>query len=133
MADGGRADIFELTLGLAREFGLALRIHDRANAERCRRAGLPATDYDVLDSYHLVAADKSARFAELIQTLPIGLTEWAVHPSLGNAESQAIEPENWRIRRADFDFLTSPEARGLLQEERIVVLNYRALQKVWSR
>ena len=50
VAGGGRADIFDLALGLAREFGLALRVHGRANAARCRRQGLPANDHPVLDS-----------------------------------------------------------------------------------
>jgi len=133
LADGGRVDIFDLTVRLAKEYGLALRVHDRALAKRCQRAGLPANDYDVLDSYHLKAVDKSARFAQLLRALPAGLTEWAVHPSLGDAEARALEPANWQIRRADYDFLISPEARDLVDEEGIVLLDYRALQQVWSR
>src|SRR5680860_731338 len=70
LADGGRADIFEMTLGLAREYGLALRIHDRTLAEGCQRVGLPANDYDLLDSYRFDAAGKSARFAQLLRELP---------------------------------------------------------------
>jgi len=133
LADGGRADIFELTLGLAREYGLALRIHDRALAERLQRAGLPANDYELLDSYRLDAGDKAVRFAQLLRALPAGLSEWAVHPSLGNEEARALEPENWRVRKADLDFAISPEARELLKAEGIVLMDYRALQQVWSR
>jgi predicted glycoside hydrolase/deacetylase ChbG (UPF0249 family) len=133
VADGGRADIFDLALGLAREFGLALRVHGRANAARCRRQGLPANDHPVLDSYHLEAVDKTARYLELLRALPPGLTEWAVHPSLGNAEARAIEPDSWQIRRADYDFLVSLDARAVLDEEKITLLDYRALQAVWFR
>lgn len=133
LADGGREDIFDLTLELANEHGLALRVHDRALAQRCQRAGLPANDYNLLDSYHFGAIDKSARFVQLLRALPAGLTEWAVHPSLGDAEAQALEPVNWQIRRADYDFLISPEARELVAEEGVVLLDYRALQQVWSR
>ncbi|MGI8477506.1 MAG: polysaccharide deacetylase family protein [Thermomicrobiales bacterium] len=134
LADGGRADIFELTLGLAKEYGVAMRIHDRQSAARCQRAGLPANDHDVLDSYHLgSAADKAARYAQLLRALPPGLTEWAVHPSLGDAEAQALEPGNWQARRADFDFFTAPAAREIVEAEGIVLLDYRALQKVWAR
>jgi chitin disaccharide deacetylase len=132
IADGGREDIFDLTFRLAREYGLAMRIHDRSHAAACQRMGLPATDHNVLDSYHLGAVDKSARFAQLLRELPVGLSEWAVHPSLGDAEAQALEPENWRIRRADLDFLVSDEARALLDEEGIVLLDFRALQRVWA-
>ncbi len=133
LADGRRPDIFDLTLRLAQEHGLALRVHERANAARVHALGLPATDHDVLDSYRYDAADKSATFARLLRALPPGLTEWAVHPSLGGAEAQALEPENWRIRRADYDFLISPDARQILDEEGIVLLDYRALQVIWAR
>ncbi len=130
LCDGGRADIFELTLRLAREYGLALRIHERRMAETCRRAGLLTNDHDVLDSYALDTVDKSARYARLLRALPPGLSEWAVHPSLGDAEARAMEPEGWRVRKTDFDFFTSPEARAILAEEGIVLMDYRALQRV---
>jgi len=131
IADGGREDIFNLAFRLAREYGLAMRVHDRSRAERLRRQKLPANDHQLLDSYHLPTEDKLARYAQLLHDLPAGLSEWAVHPSLGNAESQALEPEGWPIRRADFDFVTSPEAREIIQREGIVLLDYRALQKRW--
>jgi predicted glycoside hydrolase/deacetylase ChbG (UPF0249 family) len=132
IADGGRDDIFELTLRLAREFGLAMRIHDPAHAARCRTLGLPANDHGVLDSYHLDPAEKPVTFVELLRRLPAGLSEWAAHPSLGDAEAQAIEPETWQIRRADLDFFTSQTARDVIAEEGITLLNYRALQPFWS-
>jgi predicted glycoside hydrolase/deacetylase ChbG (UPF0249 family) len=133
IADGGRDDIFELSLSLAREHGLALRVHGRANADRLRHDGLPVIDHSLLDSYHMGSDEKSARYVQLLRELPPGLTEWAVHPSLGNAESQALEPDTWQIRKADFDFLISPEAREIMDEERIVLLDYRALQAAWTR
>lgn len=131
LADGGRPDIFDLTLGLAQEYGLALRVHDRVVAGKCQRVGLPVNDHDVLDSYRLETDDKAARYARLLRALPAGLTEWAVHPSLGNAEARALEPESWRVRKADFDFFMSQEARDILDEEGIVLLDYRAVQEVW--
>ena len=133
LADGGRADISELTLNLAREYGLAMRVHGRQFAERCQLEGLPTSDHGVLDSYHLDSTDKAARYAELLRALPAGLSEWAVHPSLGNAESRALEPENWQVRKADFDFFTSQEAHDVLAEEGIVLLNYRPLQELWTQ
>ena len=130
LADGGRPDIFDLTLDLAKEYGLALRVHARPAAGKCQRVGLPTVDYNVLDSYALGFADKAARYAQLLRELPIGLSEWAVHPSLGNAEAQALEPESWRVRKADFDFLISPEARDILEAEGIILLDYRAVQRL---
>ncbi|CAN5634594.1 carbohydrate deacetylase [soil metagenome] len=132
IADGGREDIFTLTLSLAREYGLALRVHDRAHASRCHDLGLPVTDHDVLDSYSFNPADKAAGYTELLRSLPPGLTEWAVHPSLGNAESQGFEPTTWQIRRDDFDFFTAPSTKALLDEKGIITINYREAQKIWA-
>lgn len=133
LADGGRPDIFDLTVTLAKEYGLALRVHDPAHRDRCQGEGLPVNDHPLLDSYRLETEGKAAHYARLLQSLPPGLTEWAVHPSLGNAEAQALEPEGWPIRRADFDFLLSPKARDMLKAEGIVLLNYRELQAVWRQ
>ncbi|HWV34855.1 MAG TPA: hypothetical protein VNZ55_04430, partial [Thermomicrobiales bacterium] len=76
--------------------------------------------------------EKRARYIQLLRKLPAGLSEWAVHPSLGDAEAQALEPGSWQVRRADYDFFLSPSAQGVIEEERIIVLDYRALQAVWA-
>jgi hypothetical protein len=47
------------------------------------------------------------------------------------AASQAIDPGGWRVRQADYEFLISPQARDVLQQEGIVVLDYRAIQRAW--
>lgn len=133
LADGGREDIFDLTADLAKEYGLAMRVHDRSLARRCQQAGLPTNDHDVLDSYHMDPADKPALYAQLLRELPVGLSEWAVHPSLGNSESQALEPTNWQVRRADFDCMVSPEIRDMIGDEGIILIDYRVLQAVWAR
>ena len=133
LADGGRSNVFDLSVALAREYGLALRIHARSSAESCRRQGLPTADHDVLDSYRFDPREKADRYAELLRALPAGLSEWAVHPSLGTPEAQALEPATWQVRRSDFDFLVSPEARALIDEEGIVLMDYRALQTLWAR
>ena len=130
LGDGDREDIFDLTLRLAREYGLALRLQERTLVARCRRAGIPTNDHDVLDSYSLDTRDKSAHYARLLRALPPGLNEWAVHPSLGDAEAQAMEPAGWRVRKTDFDFLISPEARAIVAEEGIILTDYRALQRL---
>ena len=132
LLDGGRADVFDLTMALAREYGLAVRVMSQPTIDRVQSLGLPANDYAVLDSFALSLADKSARYAQLLRDLPVGLSEWAVHPSLGNAESQALDPNGWRVRRSDFDFLVSPEAREIIRAEGIILLSYEPLQKVWQ-
>jgi hypothetical protein len=37
------------------------------------------------------------------------------------------------VRRAGYEFLISPQARDLLQDEGIVVIGYKTIQQAWSR
>jgi predicted glycoside hydrolase/deacetylase ChbG (UPF0249 family) len=128
---GGRADIFDVMLRLAREYGLALRVAGRTWIEKVQSQGLPTNDYDFLDSYLLDPVDKLARYDQMLHELPAGLSEWAVHPGLDNAELLAIEPDGKHVRQTDFDFLMSQEAKDIVKEEGIILLDYRALQVVW--
>jgi chitin disaccharide deacetylase len=129
---GSRPDILELMLRLAKEYGLALRMAGRSWIEKVQSQGLPANDYDFLDSYLLDPVTKAASYAELLHKLPVGLSEWAVHPGLDNPELLAIEPGGNHIRQTDFDFLTSQQAKDIVKEEGIILLDYRALQDVWK-
>lgn len=133
LADGGRDDILDLTMALAGEYGLAVRIWLEPRRRKLRRRGLPVVDHEFMDSFGLGIDGKPARYARLLRDLPAGLSEWAVHPGLGNEESRAIDPGGWRVRRTDYEFLISPEARELLQQEGIVVIDYSTIQQAWSQ
>jgi len=130
--NGGRADIFEMTVKLAEAYGLAVRVFNRSTGEALQQRGLPTNDHDVLDSYRLAIVEKSAWYARALRELPSGLSEWAVHPALGTPEMQAIEPESWQARPTDLAFLISQEARSIIEQEEIVLLSYKPLQKVWQ-
>jgi predicted glycoside hydrolase/deacetylase ChbG (UPF0249 family) len=127
----GREEIFEMTLGLAREYGVALRASSRPYIDKMRRRGYPANDHELMDSYDLDTVGKAARYARMLRALPVGLSEWAVHPGIGNAELRAVEP-SWQVRQTDFDFVVSQEARTILQEEGIILVDYRALRALWN-
>ena len=127
----GRADIFDLMLRLARDYGLALRVAGRSWIEKVQSQSLPTNDYDFLDSYLLDPIGKSARYAQLLRELPAGLSEWAVHPGLDTPELLAIEPDGKHVRQMDYDLLMSQEAQDIVKEEGIILLDYRALQEVW--
>jgi chitin disaccharide deacetylase len=127
-----RADIFDVMFRLAREYGLALRVFTRSFIEKLQSQGFPTNDYDVLDSYLLDPVNKAARYAELLHELPAGLSEWAVHPGLDSPELLAIEPGGNHVRQTDYDFLTSQEAKDMVQSEGVILLDYRALQAVWK-
>ncbi len=132
LADGGRPDIFELTVRLAREYGLAIRVHDVARAARLRAAGLPVNDHAVLDSYRLDPAGKTARYLRLLTELPAGLTEWALHPAVDTAELRETESASWPVRVTDYEFLVCPEARQVIEREGIILLSHEPLRRVWA-
>lgn len=130
--DGGRPDILELTLSLCDEFGLAMRVNDPELQEKLSAAGKPANDTPIIDGYGLPLDEKNAIWAEKLRTLPPGFHQWAAHVSLGDAEAQAMEPDAWRVRKTDFDFFTSTEARTLIDESGIVLVDYREIQRLWA-
>ena len=129
---GDRADIADLMVKLAREYGLALRVRGRSWTETVQSQGLPCNDYDFLDSYMLDQPDRSAYYEKLLRELPTGLSEWAVHPGLYTSELLAIEGDSKHIRHLDYEFLMSQAAQDIVQEEGIFLLDYRPLQAVWN-
>jgi hypothetical protein len=125
-----RAWAFELTVRLAHEYGLAVRADPSPFADTLRQHGYPLLDHPLLDSYDLPVAGKAERYAQLLRALPVGVSEWAVHPGVGNTELQAAMP-SWEVRQSDLTFVTSPEARRIISEEGIILLDYRAFQEAW--
>ncbi len=118
--NGGRADIFELTVKLAKEYGLAMRVFDRPTGEALRRQGLPTDEHHVVDTFKLDITGKAAWLEDALRELPIGLSEWAAHPALDTPEIRAYEPESWEAHSTDLDFLicrsgvSSVEKAGLM-------------------
>jgi chitin disaccharide deacetylase len=131
--DGGRSDMLDLTVALAAEHGLTVRVCDEPGRTNLRGQGLPVFDHELMDSFDLDIDGKAMQYAAMLRNLPVGLSEWAVHPGLGDDESRAIDPDGWRVRRTDYEFLTSPEAGELIRQEGIIVTDYRPLQQAWSQ
>jgi predicted glycoside hydrolase/deacetylase ChbG (UPF0249 family) len=132
LADGGRGDLTDLTIALAQEYGLAARVWLDYGRRKARRLGKPVVDNAFLDSYRVSLDDKPATYARMLRDLPRGLNEWAVHPAHCVEQSQSIEPTGWQVRLGDRAFLTSPEAREILDREGITVIDYRPLQEAWN-
>ena len=91
---------------------------------------------DLLDSFRVETVDKSARYVRMLRDLPAGLSEWAVHPSLGNAEARAMEPTSWQVRKADFDLdrgvWTKPSHRTKQKRTEHLPLSVQAVALVAS-
>ncbi|MEV4111648.1 polysaccharide deacetylase family protein [Nonomuraea sp. NPDC049695] len=130
LADGGRDDILDLTVALAAEYGLAVRVWLQPGREKARGQGLPVVDHPFLDSFSLDTRNKELTYSRLLRELPAGLSEWAVHPSLGTEETHAMD-SGWLVRRTDYEFLISAAARELLRQEGVTVIDYRMLQQAW--
>lgn len=130
--DGDRADILDLGMALATEYGLAARVSLGDGRPKARAQSKPVLDNAVLDSFTVGLPDKSATYERMLRDLPPGLSEWAVHPAHGTEAWQAIEPTGWRVRQSDHAFLTSPRAREILDQEGITVIDYRPLQEAWN-
>jgi predicted glycoside hydrolase/deacetylase ChbG (UPF0249 family) len=132
LADGGREDIFDLGLALAEEYRLAARVWLEPGRRTARRLGLPVVDHDFLDSFSLDVETKASRYLQLLQDLPAGLSEWAVHPGLGDTASREID-NGWRVRQTDLEFLISPEAQTVVGQEGIKIIDYSAIKDAWSQ
>ena len=130
LADGGRADILDLTMALAHEYALAARVWLDDGRRKARQQGKPVVDNAFLDSYSVSLDDKAATYARLLRDLPSGLNEWAVHPAHGTEPSNATT--GWQVRQSDYAFLTSQQAREILLREGITVIDYRPLQEAWN-
>jgi len=128
----GRHDIYDLMFRLAREYRLALRVFGKSFISKLQSQGFPTNDYDFLDSSSLDPATKASRYAMLLRTLPPGLSEWAVHPGIDCSELQALEPDGNHFRQTDYDFWVSQQAKDLIDQEGIILLDYRALQDAWN-
>lgn len=131
--DGGRPDIFDLSVRLAREYGLALRADSPATIAHLHRQDLPTSDHPLLDSFALDLDTKAATYADMLRSLPVGLTHWAVHPSLGSPVSRKLDPDGWQVRRTDYDFLISQAAQDIVAAEGITLISHEPLQAVWQR
>jgi len=119
-------------LMLAKQYGLAARVWLDDGRRKARQQGKPVVDNAFLDSYSISLHDKAATYARMLRDLPPGLNEWAIHPAHGTEQWQTIEPTGWQIRHSDHAFLTSPQAREILDREGITVIDYRPLQQAWN-
>jgi predicted glycoside hydrolase/deacetylase ChbG (UPF0249 family) len=127
LADGGRADIFDVTLMLADEYGIAVRAWLEPARRTLRDRGLPVVDHDFLDSFSIERPGKASRYVQLLRDLPAGLTEWAVHPAFADA----VDSSSW-VRRTDHEFLVSAPAREVVEEEGITVIGWSTLLEQWQ-
>jgi hypothetical protein len=54
------------------------------------------------------------------------------HPAHDTEQWRSIESTGWQVRQSDYAFLTSQQAREILDAEGITVIDYRPLQQAWN-
>ncbi len=127
-----REDIFWMTVRLAREYRLALRVHQPEYINALKRQDLTVIDHTDLDSFDLPTKGKSETYLKLLHNLPTGISEWAIHPARGTKELRTINPR-WRVRAADYQFFNSEECRMAIKSEGIQIISYKSLQPAWTK
>jgi predicted glycoside hydrolase/deacetylase ChbG (UPF0249 family) len=126
---------FPAYVKVAREYGLPFLAMRAPNAAPGMLALLK--DSDILPDAIVMATDGKQNWAEyyagVVRSLQPGLTELIVHLAYDDAESEAIMEDHpaygsaWRQR--DFNVITSPEFRRLLEDNHIVLTGWREIQR----
>jgi predicted glycoside hydrolase/deacetylase ChbG (UPF0249 family) len=133
-----RPDLFETSVKVAHDHHLpflAVRVAD----ERAKLLSLLSEKDPVVDSIVMAnPAVHSGRWKEFygnaIKNLKPGLSEMIVHLGHDDAELQAVAIDHpdfgsaWRQR--DYDFVTSPEFKKILEENHVVLVKWRDFQKL---
>jgi len=126
-----RDDIFSMTLTLGREYRLPVRIKDRRLRRKAEDEGMPVINYDTLDSYCLPVKERAKTYTHLLETLPSGVSEWAIHPGKECEELIDMEPETWECRTKDYEFFVSDNLKKVLDEENIHLISYKKIGETY--
>jgi chitin disaccharide deacetylase len=90
--------------------------------------GIPLVDYLVgmtLDD----PADRLEKTKQVLNSLPVGVTHFIIHPSKDTPELRAITTD-WACRVADYQVFTSQAMRDFLKTSGLQVIGYRHLQQM---
>ncbi|MGL5851220.1 MAG: ChbG/HpnK family deacetylase [Phycicoccus sp.] len=117
LLDGGREDIFDLTLTLADEYRLGIRAWSGRSRSMLVAAGRPVQDHPFLDSFAISLEDRERHLLAQLRALLPGTTEWALHPASAASYDRGAE-----VRLSDYRFLMSDKTRQVIDEENVLVV-----------
>jgi predicted glycoside hydrolase/deacetylase ChbG (UPF0249 family) len=133
-----RPDLFAVYVKVAHEYKLPFLAFIAPNTPPALSTLL--SDKDVILNSVLIAnpsvraADWKTFYANAIQNLKPGVTELIVHLGHDDAELQAVTVDHadygaaWRQR--DYDVITSPEFKKALEENHIILIQWKDLKKL---
>jgi len=133
-----RPDLFAAYVKVAHEYRLPfLALHD-PNAPPALRAALSdkdiVPDAIVMANPQVSAANWMNFYSSAITNLKPGLTEIIVHLGHDDAELQAVTVNHpdygaaWRQR--DYDVITSPELKKILEENHVILIHWSDIKKL---
>jgi len=129
---------FAAYLKVAHEYGIPAFVPRVAGASPQLLAMLRDTDI-VLDGFAMAGEQVKpdgwqAYYAGVVRSLKPGLTQLIVHLAYDDAEAQAVMVDHpaygsaWRQR--DFDVITSPEFKKLLDDNHVILIGWKDLKKL---
>jgi predicted glycoside hydrolase/deacetylase ChbG (UPF0249 family) len=71
--------------------------------------------------------DRIDQAKKMLKSLPVGLSNFIVHPSVKSSELRALAPD-WKARVADAELFVSKEWRKVVADSGVQVIGYRALR-----
>jgi chitin disaccharide deacetylase len=127
-----RADLFDVCLGLAVEYGLPVRILAAEQTEKLGFDGARrAAARGVLCNDHLVTAwprrTRDVMFEEL-PAVPAGVTEIFAHPVLDGEELRGYDQDNADIRVEDTACLIDPAVARFIEVQGFKPISFRPLR-----
>jgi YdjC-like protein len=133
-----RPDLFAVYVKVAHEYKLPFLAFIASNAPPELSSVLSSSDV-LVDSVLIAnpsiqAGNWKAFYADAIRNLKPGVTEIIVHLGYDNAELQAVMVDHsdygsaWRQR--DYDAMTSPEFKKLLEENHVILIKWKDLKKL---
>ena len=135
-----RADLFDVYLDLAVEYGLPLRMITPAQAERLGLAGFHsprrAAARGIIFNDHLVYPwPRPTRdvFFEELPDLPAGVSEIFAHPVMDGEELRGYGPDYADIRAHDAACLIDTTVRALIVQQGFKPISYRPLRELQRR
>ncbi len=135
-----RPDLFAVYVKIAHEYKLPFLAVRSADAPAALLAALSDKDV-VLDaiaiaSPNIAPGDWMKFYADTINGLKPGVTELIVHLAHDDAEFQAVSVDHpdygsaWRQR--DYNVVTSPEFKKLLEDNHVILIQWKDLKKLVS-
>lgn len=133
-----RPDLFAAYLKVAREYKLPFLATLDPNAPPAMLSQLSDKDIFpnaiVIAGQNLAASDWKNFYFSAIKNLKPGLTEIIVHLGHDDAELQAVTVDHadygaaWRQR--DYDLITSPEFKRLLEDNHVILIHWSDIKKL---